>query len=192
MNELTIKKLSSLFRILFKKKNRRVFCLILLGLVAVGDYGYLGLARRSFVFYSIIGEDTSVEDRMLLHSGDREIDIRRYVEEVFLGPASPNSAPLFPRGTRLHSFMYREGVVYADLTESAVFPPPEAGITGQNPVSGEGDYTAAGAYVFRSLLTLNEGIKRNFPFVKDVRIFIGGHEVFFEEFREIFANSADN
>jgi hypothetical protein len=71
--------------------------------------------------------------------------------------------------------MYREGVVYADLTESAVLPP------------------SAGSWdVFRSLLTLNEGIRRNFSFVRDVRLFVGGNEVFFEEFRGIFMNSSDN
>jgi hypothetical protein len=64
--------------------------------------------------------------------------------------------------------------VYADLTESALFP-----------LEGSRD-------VFRGLLTLNEGIRRNFPFVGDVRLFIGGNEAFFNEFNVIFAESADN
>ena len=70
--------------------------------------------------------------------------------------------------------MYREGAVYADLSESAALPPLEGGD------------------VFLSLLTLNEGIRRNFSYIKDVRLFIGGNEVFFKEFRGIFENSADN
>jgi hypothetical protein len=70
--------------------------------------------------------------------------------------------------------MYRESVVYADLTESAALPIP------------------AGRDVYRSFLTLNEGLRRNVPNIKDVRIFIGGNEVFFNEFRVIFTNSADN
>jgi hypothetical protein len=70
--------------------------------------------------------------------------------------------------------MYRESVVYADLSESAALP-----------LEGSWD-------IFRSLLTLNEGIRRNFPFVLDVRLFIGGNEVFFNEFYGIFADPADN
>ena len=111
---------------------------------------------------------------MLRRSGDRETDIHRYVDEVLLGPVLPNLEPLFPRGTRLESFMYRDSVVYADLSEPAALPLP------------------GGRDVFLSLLTLNEGIRRNFSWVKDVKIFIGGNEVFFEEFRVFFANSADN
>ena len=126
------------------------------------------------MFYSHIGDSIVVEDRMLSWSFDRETNVRRYVEEALLGPTSPNLVLLFPRETRLSSLMFREGIVYANLTESAVLPPP-------------GSWN-----VFRSLLTLNEGIRRNFSYVNDVRLFIGGNEVFSEEFRLIFANSADN
>ena len=157
-----------------KKKNRRLSYLLLLCLIAFGEFLHSGLVRRSIVFYSSIEGKTVVEDRMLRRSGDRETDIRRYVEEVLLGPVFPNLDPLFPRGTRLESFMYRDSVVYADLSESAALP-----------VEGNKD-------VFRCLLTLNEGIRRNFSFVGDVRLFIGGNEVFFEEFRGIFLDPADN
>ena len=126
------------------------------------------------MFYSHIGGDISVEDRMLNRSLNKETDIRLYVEEALLGPVNPGSVVLFPRETRLTTLMLRDGTVYANLTEDAVLPPP-------------GDWN-----VFRSLLTLNEGIRRNFSYVKDVRLFIGGNETFFKEFSEIFANSADN
>ena len=70
--------------------------------------------------------------------------------------------------------MFRDSVVFADLSEGAVLP-----------LEGNWD-------LFRSLLTLNEGVRRNFPFVLDVRLFIGGKEVFFEEFNGIFTDPADN
>jgi len=174
MNAESKKFLSSLGAFFHRKRNRRLAYLALLCLFALGEFLLLGLVRRTFVFYSIIDGSMFVEDRMLRRSSDGEADIRRYVDEVLLGPVSPDSAPLFTKETRLSSFMYRDGVVYADLTEPAVFP------------------VAGGVGVFRSLLTLNEGIRRNFPKVKDVRLFIGGNEVFFEEFRGIFMNSADN
>jgi hypothetical protein len=174
MNEIPRKFLSALGAFVSKARNRRLTYLVVIGLIALGEFLISGLARRTFVFYSSLEGKTVVEDRMLHRSGDRETDIRRYVEEVLLGPSFPELDPLFYRGTKLSSFMYRETVVYADLSESAALP-----------VEGNWD-------VFRSLLTLNEGIRRNFPFVGDVRLFIGGNETFFNEFSGIFAKSADN
>jgi hypothetical protein len=174
MNAILKKILARTSAFFSKKKNRRLFYLALISLFALGELLFSGLVRRTFVFYSNIEGNTVVEERMFRRSPNRETGIRRYVDEVLLGPVAPDSAPLFPRETRLHSFMYREAVVYADLSESAALPLPEGG------------------NVFRSLLTLNEGVRRNFPYVKNVRLFIGGNEVFFEEFRGIFANPADN
>ena len=174
MNPILKKTLSVLSTFFSKKRNRRFVYLLAISLFALGEFLFSGLSRKTFVFYSTLGGNTVVEDRMLRRSANTETDIRRYVDEVLLGPVSPDLALLFPRETRLNSFMYRGGVVYADLTESAALP-----------VEGNGN-------VFRSLLTLNEGIRRNFPEAKDVRLFIGGNEVFFNEFRGIFANPADN
>ena len=164
---------SSLGMFFSSKKNRRLTYLVVIILFALGDFLFSGLVRRTFVSYSIIEGSTVVEDRMLHRSSDHETDIRRYIDEVLLGPVSPDLAPLFSKETRLHAFMYRDGVIYADLSETAALP------------EERGD-------VFRSLLTINEGIRRNFSNVKDVKLFIGGNEVFFEEFRGIFADPADN
>jgi hypothetical protein len=150
------------------KTSRRLAFLILLGLFAFTEFIISGLVRRTFVFYSISSGMMTVEDRMLKRSASRELDIGRYVEEVLLGPISPDSAPLFPRETRLRSLLYRDGVVYADLSESAALPPLEGG------------------EVFRNLSTLHAGIRRNFSFVKDVRLFIEGKAAYFDDFQRIF------
>ena len=207
MSKVFGKIFSSIGAFFGKKKNRRISYLVLICLIALGEFLLSGLVRRTFVFYSYLKGETVVEDRMLRLSNDRETDIRRYIEEVLLGPVSPDLAPLFPRETRLFSFMYREGLVYADLTEAAALPFQDVdsgrfpGIGGGFPPEPVTEDEASLAVsrgppekgeVFRNLLTLNEGIRRNFPYVKDVRLFIGGNEVFFEEFRGIFANSADN
>ena len=174
MNSILKGFLSGTGKFFGKKKTRRLLYLVALCLFTLSDFLHSGLVRRTFVFYSSLEGKAVIEERMLHRSSDREKDIRRYVDEALLGPVSPNSAPLFPRDTRLHSFMYRDSVVYADLIEAAVYPNSEVDD------------------IFRSLLTLNEGIRRNFLFVKDVRLYIGGNEVFFEEFRGIFPNPADN
>jgi len=131
-----------------------------LAAVAFSEFRVLGLARRTFVFYAIDSGETTVEKRMLRRSESREQDITWYVEEALLGPVSPDSLPLFPRGTVLRSLLYRNGVVYADFSGDAVLPPREGG------------------EVFHNFGTLRSGIKRNFPFVGEVRFFIDGKAAF--------------
>jgi hypothetical protein len=56
-------------------------------------------------------------------------------------------------------------VALVDLSESAALPPmDEAG-------------------VFRNFETLYEGIRRNFSYVRDVRLFVSGNAAFAGEFR---------
>ncbi|GHV37062.1 hypothetical protein AGMMS49546_03770 [Spirochaetia bacterium] len=155
------------------RSRRRLLVLFLLGTFAFIEFMVLGLVRRTFVFYSINNWSIIVEDRMLRRSSNRELDIVRYVEEVLLGPVSPDLAPQFPRETRLRSLLYRNGVVYADLSESAALPPLEGGD------------------VFRNFRTLDEGIRRNFSYVKDVRLFIAGNAAFYDEFQRIFSVERD-
>jgi hypothetical protein len=161
----------------FSITKTRLFLLamLFLALAALIDFLSLGLARRTFMFYNIDSGVVTVEDRMLpvtrrnslvfyrnRRSSSRELDITRYVEEALLGPVSSNYMPLFPRETRLLSLLYRNGVVYLDLSEEAVLPPPEGG------------------EVFKNMKTLYAGIRRNFPFVRDTRFFIGGKAAYAE------------
>ncbi|GHT66044.1 hypothetical protein FACS1894110_09060 [Spirochaetia bacterium] len=164
--------------VITNKSSRRFLALLALGVFAFAEFMVLGLVRRTFIFYSINNRSMVVEDRMLKRSWDREFDIGRYVEEVLLGPVSPDSEPLFPRETRLRSLLYRNGVVYADLSESAALPSLEFA------VAERGD-------VFRNYRTLNEGIRRNFSYVKDVRLFTAGNAVFYDEFQRIFSVERD-
>jgi hypothetical protein len=154
------------------KISRRLIFLILLGLFALADYLNTGLIRRTFVFYFVTDRSIMVEDRMLRRSESREDDIIHYVEEFLLGPGSPDLAFPFPRETRLRSLLYRDGLVYADLSESAALPFSEQG----SPDAGQG--------VFGSFETLYRGIRRNFPYVRDVRLFAGGSRAFGEELGE--------
>jgi len=145
--------------------SRRFMWIGILGLFTLSEFLFFGLARRTFVFYTIDDGVVVVEDRMLKPSKSKEGDIIRYTEEMLLGPVSPELLPLFPIETRLNSLLYRNGVVYADFSEDAVFPPQEGGSTLNN------------------FMTLHAGILRNFSYVKDVRFFIEGNPVYVEEFR---------
>jgi len=143
-------------------------CLLLISILAVVafvDFFSLGLARRTLVFYTIKDGIIAVEDRMVRHAQSREDDIIRYVEEALLGPVSPELLPIVSRGTKLKSLLYRDGVVYIDLTSEAAMPPIEGGRTLDN---------------FR---TFHDGIIRNFSYVKDVRFFIEGTAIFADNWR---------
>jgi hypothetical protein len=133
---------------------------------SLAEFRILGLARRTYVFYAIDSGETTVEKRMLRRSESREQDITWYVEEALLGPVSPDSLPLFPRGTALRSLLYRDGVVYADFSGDAALPPVEGG------------------EVFRNFETLRAGVSRNFPSIGEVRFFIDGRAAFAGEFRQ--------
>jgi hypothetical protein len=176
MNNIAKKMLKVIYILFGIKKNRYLLFLALISVIALTEYLVLGLVRRTFVFYSALEGATMVEDRMLRHSNSLETDIRRYTEEVLLGPVSPEAALLFPRETRLQSLIYRDGAVFADFSENSALPADFPGLE----------------TVFFSFLTLNEGIRRNFSDVKDVKLFIGGNEIFFNEFRANFADLADN
>jgi len=156
---------------IISKRTLLLAALAVLAAVALIEFLVLGLARKTFVFYAIDSGKAFVEERMVTsRSSSREVHITRYVEEAILGPISANSLPLFPRETRLLSLLYRDGVVFVDLSEDAALPPPESA-------------SLAGGEVFTGLETLYHGIKRNFSYVKDVRFFIAGKAAFAGKFR---------
>ena len=171
MKEFFVKLIKSSGEFLAVPVKRYIFLIAILALAAAGEFLYLGLARRTFVFYTLNEGIIVVEDRMLRHSqvagaASRESDIIRYVEETLLGPVAPGLLPLFPMGTRLNSLLFRDGVVFADFTENALLPPIEGGRTLEN------------------FLTLYDSILRNFSYVRDVRFFIEGNAIYAEEFRQ--------
>lgn len=162
MNKFLNTILRPIVEFLSSSLKRRLLFIGILCLAALIEFLTLGLARRTFVFYTINDGVIVVEDRMLKHSRSKEGDIIRYTEEALLGPAAPDLLPLFPRGTKLKSLLYRNGVVYADFSEDAALPPVEGGSTMIN------------------FQTLRDGILRNFSYVKNVRFFIEGNAVYLD------------
>ncbi|MDR2797566.1 MAG: GerMN domain-containing protein [Treponema sp.] len=144
-----------------KSYSRRLVYLFLLGIFTFVQFRQMNQVRRTFIFYTLGDGKPVVENRMFSRSYTEEIALRRYVEEVLLGPIVPDSLPLFPRETRLRSLLYRDAVVYIDLSESAALPLLDA----------------PRRDVFSALDTLRQGILRNFPSVQAVKLFIYGHEV---------------
>jgi spore germination protein GerM len=146
-------------KVFSERYKRRMLYLLILVILGGADFLKNGLVRRTLMFYAISQGTEMVEDRFFPRSGSKETDIRRYVEEVLLGPAAPGSLPLFPREARLESLLYREERVYVGFSESAALPPLEGG------------------NVFNNLRVLRSGILRNFPCIKEVKFFINGNEI---------------
>jgi hypothetical protein len=147
-------------RFLQEKYRRRLVYLLVLAFFTLIEFIQAGLVRKTLMFYAIDKGTKVVEERFFPRSGSPEVDIRRYVEDVLLGPATPDAAPLFPRETRLESLLYRGKTLYIGLSEAAALPPLEGG------------------NVFTNLHTLHSEIQRNFRYIKDVKFFINGNEVF--------------
>jgi hypothetical protein len=143
-----------------EKPKRRLVYLFMLALFALVEFIQSGIARRTLMFYAIEKENAVVEERFFPRSGSRELDIRQYIEDVLLGPGSPDVAPLFPRETRLESLLYRGDTLYLGLSEAAALPPLEGG------------------NVFTNLHTFYSEIQQNFRYIKEVKFFIKGNEVF--------------
>jgi len=175
-------------RFCMSKRRLLLTALAALALGALVEFLVLGLARRTFVFYTIGSRIVSVEERFLKRSSSREVNITRYVEEALLGPISPDSLPLFPPETRLLSLLYRDGVVYVNLSEDAALPVTLSETGSLMPGLPVSDASLQGAplqsgEVFASMETLHSGIKRNFSFVRDLRFFIAGKAAYAGAFR---------
>jgi hypothetical protein len=148
--------------------------LFLLGIPALFDYWSGGVVRRTFVFYARDTGKAGVEERLLPSMPSRELTLRQYVEETLLGPVSPDAEPLFLQETSLRSLFFQDGTVYVDLSLSAALP------------------CSPGTDAFRSLSALYKGIRRNFGFVRDVRLFIEGREAYYESFRGLSSFPAES
>ena len=150
------------------------------GGVYLAAYLHKGQVTRTLTFYSMDTGKNVKEKRIFPRlqtdalamqpeaAEKTELKIRQYIEDALLGSALPNSLPLFPLKTDLQSFMFRGGIVYADLSESAAFYTDNAD-------SAKPGFQTVTPY--RSLSVLSAGLKKNFRAVKEVRIFINCTEV---------------
>ena len=147
--------------------------LVILGIIVFFEYYTAGLARRTYVFYTVDGRALAVEDRNLKRANSPEQDIKRYLDDALLGPVSPGLLPLFSGIPRLESLIYQDGVVFADFSRDSTLPPE-------------------GGWLDRSFYTLYSGVRRNFPYVKDVRFFIEGRAAYPGEFEKFMPKKIKN
>jgi hypothetical protein len=155
--EVAEKAAVKVWRVVKSKYFMAVVCVLLLA-SAFADYFMSSLARRTFVFHVSGTGQEIVEERMIMKTGSREADIGRYVDEALLGSMSPETELLLGRDVRVGALLFRDGVVFLSVSMEAAL---QAGRLWDN------------------LADLRRGIRRNFPFVTDVKFFIAGKEILF-------------
>jgi hypothetical protein len=139
---------------------RRLAYLVVLVLIVASEVSIRGTTRRTFLFPSIGTGAPQLETRFLPFWGDREAIVARYVQETLLGPVSLGSGFLFTPGTRLESVLLRKGIAYIHISEDGALPlPPDMDLR-------------------KSLAYFQESVVRNFSFIKEVRLFIGGERAY--------------
>lgn len=116
-----------------------------------------GIRRKTLFFPAYGSETVRGEERYLPLRKSDEQNMDLYVRELLLGPVLVEHDPLFPAETDLRSIIYRNGVLYIDLSIEAV--------TGET-VSRLGFY--------ETLETLKRGLRFNFPQVDDIVVAIEG------------------
>ncbi|MDR2192902.1 MAG: GerMN domain-containing protein [Treponema sp.] len=150
-------------------RTRRFLYLVILLAIAFKGAASSDMIRRTFVFYNMKDYTPQVEEHMVLRSRSDETAIRMYAEETLFGPRNPESAPLFPRETKLLSLFHSNGTVYINLSETAVFP---IIIENTKLVTMEDS-------IERSFSTFRQSLIRNFQFIKKIKFFIEGHSIDF-------------
>lgn len=115
--------------------------------------------RRIFIFPSATDGQYIVEYRNL-HKKPHQGDINYYIDELLLGSQVERTKKLFIDGTKVLSCFERNHVLYLNLSEHLL----------------QADYSVIDIKEGVSLLDMN--IKKNFPKIKTVEVFVDGKIAF--------------
>ncbi len=77
--------------------------------------------RRKFIFPREMSMKLTGETRNVSVSSNRESNIRAYLDDLLLGPATLRLVPIFPEGTRLNHLKLVNNDVYVDFSRNLVF-----------------------------------------------------------------------
>lgn len=116
--------------------------------------------RRTFVYKSTSSDSLCIETRYL-SSDFVEEKIQNYIDELLLGSISERCQNVFPKGTTLLSCFERKGELYVDFSDDLI----------RNADPKSTNFSEAFALFCNN-------IKRNFPKLQKIYIFINGTEVY--------------
>jgi spore germination protein GerM len=110
----------------------------------------------------------AAEERFLPNHRDLEVDLRKLIEEVILGPAGHDEVRLIPREVTVRSLSVQNHVLYLDLSADIVTAGHEY------PLHGD-----------EALEALKKTILFNFPKVREVAVTVDGQVPRFGEKKKI-------
>lgn len=118
--------------------------------------------RYVFLVESLDDDVLHLEQRFLpvAEEADRETEIVSYVSELLLGAPTDRYKRIFPLKSKLESCFLRDSVLYINLSEDALIADSGTSST------------------FTACSLIKENVFRNFPEVREVRLFIDSMEAY--------------
>jgi hypothetical protein len=133
-----------------------------------------GWVERVLFFPRYTDTVSGGETRRLPKRDTREEELMFFLEEIILGPTNIENIPIVPEETELRSVMFRDQVLYLDLSEDILFQ------TSGRPLPLE-----------RRMALIKRSVLFNFPWVKEIIITING-EIPFEGPADLADNFREN
>jgi hypothetical protein len=127
-----------------------------------------GRVARILYFPASTGSGQVAEMRFVTRHPGVEASVEETVNNVLLGPTSPDAERLFARGALVSAVMVSGRTLYLDLTPQVLVDDPETHRRGQE-----------------ALAILTRSVRRNFPRFREVVYLIDGQVPHFEEKKKI-------
>ncbi|MCR5724770.1 MAG: GerMN domain-containing protein [Treponema sp.] len=143
------------------KSKIRLFLIIAAVALAISFIFYIpgtSAKRRIFTFPEIGTEKTVVEVRYL-RTPEGMDEVTAFVNELLLGPQTSRVRPLFTRGTNCSFCFVRDKTLYVDLSANALLEASDS------------------ASILEGIRYFKQNIKKNFPSVREIQLYIGGRPV---------------
>ena len=145
---------------IFKKKSLLVFTALIFVFLVSLVFFITNVSGRyyNFSFY-ISGTDTLVQENRRVYSIKDKNRLNGYVGELLLGTTVKRASPIFPLGTKALFCFQRNDTLYLNLSQDALF-------NLENSLS-----------LTKRINLLEKNIRKNFPSIKNVELFIDGNYI---------------
>ena len=136
--------------------------LIALGLLILSAalYAKKGYGNKYVFIFPSVDEGKYVLETRYLKENPNKDEIAYFADELILGSGLERTKYLFTPGSKINSCFARNKIVYIDLSADIIY-------MGHNVIS-----------IREGIDLLKENIKKNFPHIDDVQVFVDGKYAF--------------
>lgn len=132
----------------------------LLMLISSLCYAKKGYGKKFVFIFPCVDEGKYILETRYLKENPNKDAIAYFADELVLGSGFERTKYLFTPGTKINSCFERNKVVYIDLSADIIY-------MGQNVIS-----------IREGIELLKKNIKKNFPHVEEVQVFVDGKYAF--------------